>query len=75
MPLGINTHVVDRIVVTQSRNAIEVHDPLKLIAWIETMLGTSGLADQIREADKTADTTTDLIREAEDQTERLDARR
>ena len=40
---GINTAVVDRYVVAQSRQAVEVQDPLRLVAHLEVgVLGEGG---------------------------------
>ncbi|KAG1668630.1 hypothetical protein FOA52_002483 [Chlamydomonas sp. UWO 241] len=75
LPLGINTKAVDRYVVTQARQAVDVQDPLGLVAWMELMLGTTGLADALEEAEQLERSIGSRITEAEDDAERLEARR
>eukprot|EP00955_Chlamydomonas_euryale_P051943 355021-Chlamydomonas_euryale.AAC.6 len=130
MEFGINTDHTFRIIVTQSKQAVEVHDPLKLVSmweganestasphfatevsggpmkgnkfqikdclertshdfsillassptllqlsWIETMMGTSELAERIKEADQQIKEVLEQTIAADEECERLSSRR
>jgi hypothetical protein len=40
-PFGIQTEVVDRYIVTQSRSAVAVEDPVALVRHLEALIGTA----------------------------------
>ena len=40
-PYGIQCEVVDRYIVTQSRQAVSVEDPVALVRHLETLIGTA----------------------------------
>lgn len=56
LPLGINTQVVDRYVVTQSRQAVAVQDPVALVQHLELLLGHESAAARVIQLEAQLDT-------------------
>ncbi|GAX80032.1 hypothetical protein CEUSTIGMA_g7471.t1 [Chlamydomonas eustigma] len=68
---GINTKVIERFVVMQSRQAVDVQDPLRLLNMLEDMLGTSSIAETIRDFEIKVSESNKRIDVLEDEVERL----
>ena len=49
-PFGIQTEAIDRLVVTQHRQAVAVQDPVRLARFLELLIGSAGYEERLGEA-------------------------
>ncbi|GAB4817139.1 hypothetical protein N2152v2_004185 [Parachlorella kessleri] len=72
---GIQTQAIDRMVVTQHRQAVNVQDPVKLAGFLELLIGTAAYQEQVEALRAQVRETCAEQDTAEDEVSRLELRR